>query len=127
MSKQGGKMKVPVMLLNMLDSLFKNKINELFNKYLSGYGKLLDHQMDFESEKKIILHIAMNGEKEVFMVELSNIKITQEGGVYYMQIGSFYVEREWLRRLGQDYLDGKFGDAKIKLNHQIGSLLIKVF
>jgi len=40
-----------------------------------------------------------------------------------LEIGKFDVEREWIKLLSQDYLDGKFGDSRINLSEKVGKKL----
>ncbi|MCF7913371.1 MAG: hypothetical protein K9M99_12645 [Candidatus Cloacimonetes bacterium] len=123
-------MKIPGILVNMIDSLFKHKINEVFEKYLKDYGKFIDHELILGSEPKVLMQIELNGETEQINVELSEIEILKESGEYYLIIGKITINREWMQKLGQDFLDGRYShlsENRIKLPHQSGILLSKVF
>ena len=120
-------MKIPGILVNMVDSLFRGKINEVCDKYLNDYGRFVDHRLELDNNPKVILIIALNGEESEIQVELTDIKVINEAGEYYLQIGRIEVNREWMQRLGQDYLNGKFVDPRIELTRQSGMLLSKVF
>jgi len=123
-------MKIPRILINMIDSLFKHKINEIFDKYLNDYGKFINHELIVGNEPKVVMLFALYGEKEEIKVELSEIVVIKETGEYYLQIGKIRVNREWMQKLGQDFLDGKYNhisENRIKLPHQSGILLSKVF
>ncbi|MDP8322447.1 MAG: hypothetical protein RAO94_08865 [Candidatus Stygibacter australis] len=102
--------------------LIKGKITEYANKYLSSYGRLIDYQLDFEN-KRVIVTIELKGEKEHFNIVLSDLKVFEIAGEYYLEIGTFDIEREWIKLLGQDYLDGKFGDPRINLSEKVGKTL----
>ena len=123
-------MKIPGILINMIDSLFKNKINEIFDKYLNDYGKFINHELVLGSDPKVVMQFELAGEKEEINVELSEIEVIKEAGEYYLIIGMINVNREWMQKLGQDYLDGKYNhltENRIQLPHQSGILLSKVF
>jgi len=86
---------------------------------------LIDHQLDFDN-KRVIVIIELKGEKEQFNIVLSDLKVIENAGVYYLKIGRFDIEREWIKLLGQDYLDGKFGDPRINLPEKVGKMLSNV-
>ena len=102
--------------------LFKGKITEYANKYLSSYGRLIDYQLDFEN-KRVIVTIELKGEKEPFNIIVSDLKVVENAGDYYLEIGKFDVEREWIKLLVQDYLDGEFGNSQINLSKKVGKKL----
>lgn len=112
--------------MNFCASFFKEKITEYGNKYLSSYGRLIDHQLDFENSR-VIVTIELKGEVEHFDIVLSDLKVIEDSGGYYLQISRFDINREWIRLLGQDYLDGKYGDPRINLSNKIGKTLKTVF
>lgn len=123
-------MKIPGILVNMIDSLFKHKINEIFDKYLNDYGKFINHELILGNEPEVVMLFALAGENEEIKVVLSEIEVIKETGEYYLQIGKIKVNREWMQKLGQDFLDGKYNhisENRIKLPHQSGILLSKVF
>jgi hypothetical protein len=120
-------MKIPGILVNMVDRFFRSKINEVCDKYLNDYGRFVDHRLELDNNPKVILIIALNGEESKIQVKLTEIKVIKEAGEYYLQIGRIEVNREWMQRLGQDYLNGKFVDPRIELTRQSGLLLSKVF
>ncbi len=105
--------------------LFKEKITEYGNKYLSNYGRLIDHQLDFNN-RSVVLTIELKGEEEHFKIVLSDLKVIEDSGNFYLQISRFDINREWIRILGQDYLDGKFGDPRINLTEKAGKMLKNV-
>ena len=123
-------MKIPRILINMIDSLFKHKINEIFDKYLNDYGKFINHELIVGIDPRVVMLFALDGENEEIKVELSEIEVIKETGEYYLQIGKIKVNREWMQKLGQDFLDGKYNhisENRIKLPHHSGILLSKVF
>ena len=119
---KGMKDKATVITMKVCAGFFKEKITEYCNKYLSNYGRLIDHQLDFENSR-VVLTIELKGEKEAFNIVLSDLKVVEIAGEYYLEIGKFDVEREWIKLLGQDYLDGKFGDSRINISEKVGKML----
>lgn len=118
-------MKIPETLVSMMHILFKNKINEICDKYLMDYGKLLDHQISFNGSVKVVLKIDLKGEIQPLNVELTDLHVEKDIDNYYLRINKIKMDKEWMQKLGQDYLNGKFTDPRLKLNYQIGFLLIK--
>ena len=108
--------------MKFIAGFFKKKITEYCNKYLSNYGRLIDHQLDFEN-KRVIVTIELKGEKEPFNIIVSDLKVVENAVDYYLKIGNFDVEREWIKLLGQDYLNGKFGNSRINLSEKVGKAL----
>ena len=117
---------IPEIAIKLIDTLFKNKINEYCNKYMKDYGKLLSHKIDFNGNTTIYLTIDLFGEDKPMEVKLSGIKLIEENREHYIVINQFDVEKEWMHKLGQDFLDGKFGDPRIKVSSPNVPLLKKV-
>ncbi|MDP8221546.1 MAG: hypothetical protein P9X26_09375 [Candidatus Stygibacter frigidus] len=123
-------MKIPGILINMIDSLFKHRINEVFDKYLNDYGRFINHELILGSDPKVVMEFELAGEEEKIIVELSEIEIIKEAGEYFLNVGKIEINKEWMQKLGQDFLDGKYShlsENRIKLPHQSGILLSKVF
>jgi len=123
-------MKIPGILINMIDSLFKHKINEIFDKYINDYGKFINHELILGDEPKVLMLFSLDGENEEIKVELSEIEVIKETGEYYLKIGKIRLNREWMQKLGQDFLNGKYNhisENRIRLPHKSGILLSKVF
>ena len=119
---KGIKDKAILIATNFLAGFFKKKITEYCNKYLSSYGRLIDFKLDF-GNKRVIVTIELKGEKEPFNIIISDLKVIENDGDYYLKIGRFDIEREWIKLLGQDYLNGKFGDPRINLPENVGKKL----
>jgi hypothetical protein len=124
---KGGLMNISVAILKIMDKFAGDKIDELFNKYLCDYGKLIGHEIITDGELKLKIRLSLLGEQNELTAEFSDIRMLKEGGDYYLKIGKIAIEREWMRRIAQDYLDGKFGNSLIKVPRKVGWFLSKVF
>ena len=99
-------------------SRLKNWVQETVYKKIGDYGKLSDIHLDIR-QKSLELVLMMRGEDQAIKVELSDFTMIQLQKQDYLRIGEIQTSREWLTRLGQDYLDDRFGAADIPVSGKV--------
>jgi hypothetical protein len=100
----------------MKDWLIKKTVPGLLNdRILKPYGELTAFDFD-SSNRSAEGELMLKGEQLPIRIKIGSYSLLTEGDRTYIVINSFIASREWITRMGQDFVVGK----KFKLPQSVG-------